>query len=106
VSVVRRVRGAAAAAALLGVGLTACAVIDRVDPRFDTVNRAAANARNESILLNIVRASHNIPLNFVAFSRVSGSHSLGAGAALPTFGLGPPPLVNTVQRQAILARPH
>ena len=70
--------------ALLG----ACAMIDTVDPRYDSVNRSTAKARNESILLNIVRASHSVPLNFVAFTRVSGSTSVGANAGLPTFGLG------------------
>ena len=70
--------------ALLG----ACAMIDTVDPRYDSVNRSTAKARNESILLNIVRASHSVPLNFVAFTRVSGSSSVGANAGLPTFGLG------------------
>jgi len=48
----------ALAAGVLG----ACAFVDTVDPRHDTINRAAAKARNEAILLNIVRASHNIPL--------------------------------------------
>ncbi len=100
--IVQRIRASSVAAGVLAVCLSACAVIDRVDPRQDTINRAAANARNESILLNIVRASHNVPLNFVAFSRVSGTHNVGMGAGLPVFGLGPAPLVATVNRQAIL----
>src|SRR5262245_36129662 len=79
----------------------ACAVIDRPDPRHDTINRAAANARNESILLNIVRASQGVPLNFIAFSRVSGSHSAQANAGLPAFGVGPVPLVTSVQKQLV-----
>jgi len=45
----------------------ACAVIDRSDPRHDTINRAAANARNESILLNIIRASPQPPAQFCCF---------------------------------------
>jgi hypothetical protein len=79
----------------------ACAVIDRVDPRHDTINRSAATARNEAILLNIVRASHKVPLNFVALSKVSGAQNASAGTALPQFGLGPEPLVITVNRQAV-----
>jgi hypothetical protein len=89
------------AACVLAATLGACAVIDRPDPRHDTVNRAAANARNESILLNIIRASHSLPLNFVAFSRVSGSQSAQANVGLPAFGLGPLPLVSSVQKQTV-----
>src|SRR5947209_4066925 len=74
--------------ALLVAVLSACAVIDIVDPRFDSVNRSTAKARNESILLNIVRASHSAPLNFVNFTRVSGSMNVAATAGLPAFNLG------------------
>jgi hypothetical protein len=96
-----KLRRVAFATCVLAAGVGACSVIDRPDPRHDTINRAAANARNESILLNIVRASHDIPLNFVAFSRVSGSQSASASAGLPAFGLGPAPLVASVQRQTV-----
>jgi hypothetical protein len=89
------------AACALAATVGACAVIDRSDPRHDTINRAAANARNESILLNIIRASHSLPLNFVAFSRVSGSQSAQANVGLPAFGLGPVPLVTSVQKQTV-----
>jgi hypothetical protein len=86
---------------LLAATVGACAIIDRPDPRYDTINRAAANARNESILLNIVRASHSVPLNFIAFSRVSGAQSAQANAGLPAFGVGPVPLVTSVQKQLV-----
>ena len=89
------------AASVLAASVGACAVIDRPDPRHDTINRAAANARNELILLNIIRASHSVPLNFVAFSRVSGSQSAQANVGLPAFGLGPVPLVSSVQKQTV-----
>jgi len=71
--------------------LGACAVVDKIDPRYDNVNRATANARNESILLNIVRASYDAPLNFLAFSKVTGQMQASAGAGLPQFLLGPWP---------------
>lgn len=75
---------------LLGVVLGACALTDSViHPRYDNIDRNTANARNESILLNIVRASKNVPLNFVAFSRVSGSTTAQGNAAMPNFLLGP-----------------
>ena len=77
------------AGALFATTLTACAVVDTVDPRYDTVNRASAKARNESILLNIVRASKSVPLNFIAFSKVGGQWSVGAGVGAPNFLLGP-----------------
>jgi hypothetical protein len=70
--------------ALLG----ACAVIDTIEPRYDVVNRSTARARNESILLNIIRASHSAPLNFVAFTHVAGTNSINASAGLPQFNLG------------------
>ena len=94
-------RHVALAACVLAAAVGGCAVIDRADPRHDTINRAAANARNESILLNIVRASHDVPLNFVAFSRVSGGQSAQANVGLPSFGVGPVPLVTSVQKQTV-----
>ena len=60
-----------------------------IEPRFDNINRSTARARNDSILLNIVRASHNVPLNFVTFSKVNGSTTASANAAAPQFFVGP-----------------
>jgi hypothetical protein len=99
--VVSTFRHVALAACVLAAAVGGCAIIDRADPRHDTINRAAANARNESILLNIVRASHDVPLNFVAFSRVSGSQSAQANVGLPAFSVGPPPLVTAVQKHLV-----
>ena len=42
--------------------LGACAVVDPVDSRFDTVTRSLARARDEAIFLNLIRASQNYPL--------------------------------------------
>src|ERR1700730_4019650 len=72
---------------LLTALLGACAVIDVVDPRFDSVNRSTAKARNESILLNIIRASHSAPLNFVSFTRGSGGMNMGGRGGAPVFNL-------------------
>ncbi len=60
-----------------------------IDPRFDHLNRTTSKARNEAILLNIVRASKNIPLNFATFSKVSGSTTATGSASTPAFILGP-----------------
>jgi hypothetical protein len=69
-----------------------CTMVDTVDGRFQQINRSSATARNESILLNIVRASRNAPLNFVAISRLSGTTQATAGAGLPSLLTGPYPI--------------
>ena len=76
------------AAACLAVSLAACAVIDPVDSRYDTISRSLAKARNESILLNLARASHDHPLNFVTIANVSPSMSNTTSFGLPTFLAG------------------
>src|ERR1700686_4980759 len=75
--------------ALVGCFVGGCAAVDTVHPRYETINQSTERARNESILLNIVRASQDAPLNFVAFSSVSGTSQLNAGAGLPAFLVGP-----------------
>ena len=101
--------GVLLAGGLLAGLLGACSAVDNaIDPRYDSINRGTANARNESILLNIVRASHNAPLNFVAFSRVSGTTSISGNAALPNFLVGPytkPPLAPGVAAPAFSVLP-
>lgn len=77
---------------LVGVGLAvlgACAVVDPVDNRYDTVGRSLAKARNESIFLNLVRASHNYPLSFVTIANVTPSLTNTTSLALPSFLFGP-----------------
>ncbi len=78
---------------LLGCGLSsalaACAVVDPVDNRYDTVARSLAKARNESIFLNLVRASHDYPLSFVTVSNVTPSLTNTTNLALPSFLVGP-----------------
>jgi hypothetical protein len=71
--------------------LSACAFVDNIAPRHDQINRGTEEARNKAILLNIVRASHDEPLNFVAFSKVSGTTQMGYTVGVPTFLLGPNP---------------
>jgi hypothetical protein len=72
--------------------LTHCTMVDTIDGRFDQINRSSAYARNQSILLNIVRASRNVPLNFVAVSRISGSTQAQFGGGLPSMLVGPYPI--------------
>src|SRR3984957_14806717 len=69
--------------------LTACAVVDPVDNRYDTVGRSLAKARNESIFLNLVRASHDYPLSFTTIANVTPSLTNTTSFSLPSFLLGP-----------------
>jgi hypothetical protein len=75
--------------ALLGGLLGACAVVDPVDNRYDTVSRSLAKARNESIFLNLVRASHDYPLSFTVVANVTPSLTNTTSFSLPSFLLGP-----------------
>src|ERR1700676_1919060 len=75
--------------ALLAGTLAACAVVDPVDNRYDTVSRSLAKARNESIFLNLVRASHDYPLSFVTIANVTPGMTNTTSLALPSFLFGP-----------------
>src|ERR1019366_7873345 len=80
------------AGVLLAGNLGACAAVDStVAPRYDTVSRSIAQARNESILLNIVRASHDYPLSFSTVSQVIPQMSNTTTVGLPSFLMGPNP---------------
>jgi hypothetical protein len=78
---------------LIGAGLAgtlaACAIVDPVDSRYDTVSRSLAKARNEAIFLNLVRASHDYPLSFVTIANVTPGMTNTTSFALPSFLLGP-----------------
>lgn len=82
---------------LCGLSLSGCTVVDNVDGRVESVNRNINEARNQSILLNIARASLGHPLNFVSIGSVGGSTSLGGGLGLPSLTFGPQKTV--AQRQ-------
>ncbi len=75
---------------LLAGLLGACAVVDPVDNRYDDISRSWAKARNESIFLNLVRASYDDPLSFTTVSNVTPSMTNATGLALPSFSIGPP----------------
>ena len=67
----------------------ACAAVDPVDSRYDTVERSLAKARNEAIFLNLVRASHDYPLSFTTISNVTPSLTNLTNLGLPAFLFGP-----------------
>src|SRR5271163_1035957 len=69
--------------------VSACALIDPVDTRYDTIGRSLAKARDEAIFLNLVRASHDYPLAFTAISQVTPSMTNTTSFALPSFVEGP-----------------
>src|ERR1043166_702327 len=89
-------------AAGLAVGLiSGCGVLDgSIDDRFDSIDRSAGKSRNESVLRNIARASENIPLTFVNFSKVTGGLTATGNAASPSFILGPHAASNIFNRDA------
>jgi hypothetical protein len=70
--------------------LTACAMVDPVDSRYDTVSRSLSKARNEAIFLNLVRASHDYPLSFTTIANVTPTMTNTSSLALPLFSIGPP----------------
>ena len=74
---------------LLASLVGACALVDPVDNRYDIIGRSLAKARNESIFLNLVRASHDYPLAFTAISQVTPSMTNTSSFALPSFLVGP-----------------
>jgi len=69
--------------------LGACALVDPVDSRYDTVSRSLAKARNEGIFLNLVRASHDYPLSFTTIANVTPTMTNTSSLALPSFLFGP-----------------
>ena len=83
------------AVAFLAALSSACAVVDPIDSRYDTVARSLAKGRNESIFLNLIRASHDYPLSFVTVANVTPSMTNVTSFGLPAFLLGPPAIFGT-----------
>src|ERR1700728_1832435 len=69
--------------------LTACAVVDPVDNRYDTVGRSLAKGRHEAVFLILVRASHDYPLSFTTIANVTPGMTNTTSLALPSFLVGP-----------------
>jgi hypothetical protein len=70
--------------------LADCTLMDyQLEPRAGVINHQTDNARNNEILLNIIRASYSQPLNFVPISKASGTQTTDLKVGLPTFTLGP-----------------
>ena len=88
-------------ASLLG----ACAIVDPVDSRYDTVGRSLARARDEAIFLNLVRASHDYPLSFTTVSNVTPSLTNTTSFGLPAFLLEGPLAQFSTTAQAVRSLP-
>jgi hypothetical protein len=84
------------AGALCADLLGACAMVDPVDRRYDTIGRSLSKARDESIFLNLVRASHDYPLAFTTIANVTPTMTNASSFALPTFSIGPPNCLPTI----------
>jgi hypothetical protein len=74
---------------LISLLVGACALVDPVDNRYDTISRSLSKARNEAIFLNLVRASHDYPLSFTVISNVTPAMTNTSSFALPSFLEGP-----------------
>jgi hypothetical protein len=74
---------------LVAVGLSGCVAFGGVDRTTGTIDRSVGAARNNSILLNIVRASRHEPLYFYSISRVSGNSLEDFKLSLPALSFGP-----------------
>lgn len=79
-----RSHGRFLAAAALSVGLVGCSTVQSAQRQAVRYNSAFSGARNEILLLNILRAKHREPLQFSTISTVTGSMrgTIGATAGL------------------------
>jgi hypothetical protein len=93
----------AVGAVLFAISLTACALVDTLEPRAETLNRTMTEYRDTATLLNIVRASRNDPMNFVALTGTTAHGTLTGNEGLPSFIVGPHTAV-TAAAPAVPAR--
>jgi hypothetical protein len=77
--------GAAATLALL----SGCIAVGKIDQRAIRLNEQIADTANRGVLMNIVRASHEEPLYFMAFNQLSGSGTTDFRVGVPQFYAGP-----------------
>jgi len=86
----RKIRAARAVAlGLLAVWFGGCSVVDGgIGDRYATFNQELNNARNDEILLNILRSQSFEPLTFAPSTNVTGTMGGGLGFGLPGFAVG------------------
>ncbi len=74
------------AAGLLGCALlSSCANLDSMSSRATNFSVEVANAQNQTLLLNVMRAAHRMPMHFTEITTLTGTSSISstAGLALP-----------------------
>jgi hypothetical protein len=71
----RRVAGRALVAVVICIGLAACAIVDQYSGRAVTYNLQAEQAQEQTLLLNVVRASLRRPMQFTGLQSISGTAS-------------------------------
>jgi hypothetical protein len=72
--------------AVISGWLGGCAIVDNaLSPRTYSINEGADAVLNNTILLNILRASSSEPLNFVAIAKYTGAGQLGLNAQAGQF---------------------
>jgi len=71
---------------VISVWLAGCAIVDdALSPRTYSINEGADSLLNNTILLNILRASGSEPLNFVAIAKYTAAGQLGLNAQAGQF---------------------
>lgn len=78
-----------AAGPLLGVTLAGCAVVDDFSGRAVDYNLEAEQVQEQTMLLNVVRASMRRPMQFTGLQSITGTASISGNGSL-TIPFGPP----------------
>jgi len=77
--------------------LTGCIAVGKIDRRANTFNEQVADVSNTALLLNLVRASHQEPVYFLALNQLSSTGTTDFHASAPQFYLGPNlPAIDTI----------
>src|SRR5262249_7268122 len=82
----RRGRIAGVAALLLTPMLLGCAIIDSYSGRAVDYNREAEQAQEQVLLLNIVRASLRLPMQFTSLQSITGSANVNGSVSAGGIG--------------------
>ncbi|MBV8888436.1 MAG: hypothetical protein JO267_08155 [Alphaproteobacteria bacterium] len=67
---------------LVALGLAGCSFVDAFSSRAVDYNREAEQAQLQALLLNVIRASYNRPMQFTSLTTVSGTASISGGTSL------------------------
>ncbi len=76
-------------AVLLALTAAGCATNDDLSGQVARVDSTVADARVESVLANIARASQNHPLNFTAVTAIHGANEFTGTLGIPSVTVGP-----------------